>query len=78
MIKAELSYNPYLCETEVRFNGQPPRINSLIEKYQNVVLQDWINELPQIFHDEMNGYDFELEFCGTELDLAEIEGAFRF
>jgi hypothetical protein len=26
MVKAELSYNPYLQETEVKFNGRPPRI----------------------------------------------------
>lgn len=77
MIKAELSYNPYLMEIDVTFNGQPPHINSLIEKYQHIVLQDWITELPQIFHDEMNGYYFELDFSGTELDCDEITAAFR-
>lgn len=77
MIKAELSYNPYLMEIDVTFNGQPPHINSLIEKYQHIVLQDWIKELPQIFHDEMNGYYFELDFSGTELDYDEITAAFR-
>lgn len=77
MIKAELSYNPYLMEINVTFNGQPPHINSLIEKYQHIVLQDWITELPQIFHDEMNGYYFELDFSGTELDCDEITAAFR-
>ena len=38
MINAELSYNPFLMETEIRFNGQPPRVNSLVEKYQNMNL----------------------------------------
>ena len=42
MIKTELSYNPYLMEIDMRFNGQPPRINSLIEKYQNIMLQAFI------------------------------------
>ena len=32
---AELTYNPYLLHTSVKFNGQTPRVNSLIEKYQN-------------------------------------------
>ena len=62
MVRAELIYNPYLLETEVRFNGNPPRINSLVEKYKGEKLQTWISEIPSIFYDEMNGYDFELEF----------------
>ena len=65
MINAELSYNPYLMETKIRFNGQPPRINSLVEKYQNMSLQSWISRIPKIFYDEMNGYYFELDFSGT-------------
>ena len=76
MVKAELSYNPYTLETDIRFNGQPPRINSLVEKYQSETLQDWIKELPRIFHDEMNGYDFELEFSGTARDFDELKRAF--
>lgn len=76
MVKAELSYNPYLLETEIKFNGQSPRINSLVEKYQTGTLQDWIEELPRIFHDEMNGYDFELEFSGTARDFDELKRSF--
>ena len=68
MINAELSYNPYLMETKIKFNGQPPRINSLVEKYQEMNLQSWINKIPRIFYDEMNGYYFELDFTGTQLD----------
>ena len=65
MVKANLSYNPYLVKTEIKFNNNKPRINSLVEKYQNEKLQSWIQQLPQIFHDEMNGYDFDLLFKGT-------------
>ena len=36
MVKVELEYNPYLMETVVRFDGREPRINSLVEKYQEV------------------------------------------
>ena len=32
MVNAELQHNPYLLETEVKFNGQEPKINSQIEK----------------------------------------------
>ena len=76
MVKAELIYNPYLLQTEVRFNGNPPRINSLVEKYQNEKLQTWVGKVPSIFYDEMNGYDFELDFSGTELDFEEVKKSF--
>ena len=58
MVNAKLLYNPYLPETKVQFNGQPPRINSLIEKYQDGTLQSWVSLIPRIFYDEMNGCDF--------------------
>ncbi len=77
MIKAELSYNPYLNETSVKFNDQPPRVNSLVEKYQDEILNDWIDKIPSIFHDEMNGYGFELDFSGTELDYKNLQKAFE-
>lgn len=76
MVRAELIYNPYLLETDVRFNGNPPRINSLVEKYQGEKLQTWVNDIPSIFYDEMNGYDFELDFSGTELDFEELRKSF--
>lgn len=76
MIRAELSYNPYLLETNILFNGEPPRINSLVEKYQGQKLQEWIDKIPAIFYNEMNGYDFELDFSGTELDFEELKHAF--
>lgn len=77
MIKIELEYNPYLLETKILFNGQKPRINSLVEKFANVKLQKWIKKIPKIFFDEMNGYDFEIEFSGTEVDYWELVYTFR-
>lgn len=76
MIKAELDYNPYLNETKIKFNGNDPRINSLVEKYLESKLQSWINEVPKIFHDEMNGYDFDFLFSGTELEYEELKRSF--
>jgi len=76
MVKAELLYNPYLLETQVSFNGNPPRINSLVEKYSGGKLQEWIDEVPRVFYDEMNGYDFELAFTGTDLDFEELVNSF--
>lgn len=76
MVRAELAYNPYLLETEVRFNNMSPRINSLVEKYKNEKLQTWISKVPSVFYDEMNGYYFELDFSGTNLDFEELKKSF--
>ncbi|MDD5792041.1 MAG: hypothetical protein PUD22_05640 [Erysipelotrichaceae bacterium] len=76
MAKVELGYNPYLLETKVTFNGNEPRINSLIEKYRSSSLYEWINKMPTILHDEMNGFDFELDFSGTEKDFIRIKDVF--
>lgn len=76
MVKAELSYNPYLLETSIKFNGRKPRINSLVEKYHQNVLQSWVSRIPSIFYDEMNGYDFELDFSGTKSDCEDVKTAF--
>ena len=76
MVTAELEHNPYLKETTVSFNNKPPRINSQIEKYADKPLKDWVSKVPKIFHDEMNGYDFDLLFTGTEPDFVELQQAF--
>ena len=76
MITAELNHNPYLLLTAVRFNGQPPRINSQVEKYESVMLKDWISKVPGIYHDEMNGYDFDLYFTGTKSDFESLRAVF--
>lgn len=77
MVTAELHYNPYLSETEIKFNGRMPHVNSLIYKYQDCCLEDWITRLPAVFRDEMNGYYFHLKFWGTYLDYNELRAAFR-
>lgn len=76
MITAELKHNPYLLETEVKFNGQSPKINSQIEKYENQILSEWVKAVPGIFYDEMNGYDFDLFFSGTKYDFQKLKQAF--
>ena len=77
MLKVKLAYNPYLMQTDVEFNERKPRVNSLVEKYKDKKLQDWIREIPGIFYNEMNGYDFELEFSGTKMDFNQVEKSFR-
>ena len=77
MVNAELQHNPYLLETEVKFNGQEPKINSQIEKFENKLLADWVRDIPRMFYDEMNGYDFDLFFSGTEYDFQKLFDALK-
>ena len=77
MVYAELMHNPYLLKTKVCFNGQGPKINSQIEKYENQTLKNWVDLVPGIFYDEMNGYDFDFNFTGTKSDFEEVQKAFK-
>ncbi len=77
MVKVNLDYNPYLMTFNMLFNGKKPRINSLVEKYEKYPLQMWVREVPQMLYDEMNGYDFDFEFVGTELDYEDIIKSFK-
>lgn len=73
MVKVELKYNPYVLETKVYFNGQLPKINSQIEKFENKRLFVWSDRLLDILYSEMNGYDFDLDFSGTKADYEKIK-----
>nr|WP_296193836.1 hypothetical protein [uncultured Anaerobutyricum sp.] len=60
----------------MKFNGQEPKINSQIEKFENKLLADWVRDVPRMFYDEMNGYDFDLFFSGTEYDFQKLQQTF--
>lgn len=77
MVKVNLEYNPYLMNFKAKFNDKEPRINSLIEKYEKMPLQTWIKDVPHILYDEMNGYDFDLEFIGPNLEYEDIVKSFE-
>ena len=75
--RVELSNNPYLRKTEIRFKDKLPKRNSHVTQYLHDPLSSWIRKVPSIFHDEMNGYDFRLDFKGTVLDFEELKKAFQ-
>lgn len=76
MITAELTHNPYVSRTTARFNGREPKVNSAIEKFEGRPLVDWAYEIPTTFHDEMNGFDFDFYFSGTDADYEKVLEAF--
>lgn len=77
MVKAELIHNPYLQKTTAVFNGQSPNINCELEKYETLPLSDWVSHIPSLFYNEMNGYDFDLDFVGTKHDFEIVKEAFK-
>ena len=77
LIKVEFEYNPYIMDYSIKFNGVEPRINSMIEQYLKEPLQVWVKEIPSIFYNEMNGYDFVVEFTGTRMDYEKVINAFK-
>lgn len=76
MVKVNLEYNPYIMDFKAKFNGKEPHINSSVERYARTPLQMWINDLPHMLYDEMNGYDFDLEFIGPDLEYDDIVASF--
>lgn len=77
MVTAELKHNPYLQKTSAKFNGHNPRINCELENYEMLPLADWVDFIPTLFYNEMNGFDFDLDFVGTKHDFEIIKAAFR-
>ena len=65
-------------EFKAKFNGKEPHINSLVEKYNKTPLQIWINDIPHMLYDEMNGYDFDLEFIGPDLEYDDLISSFKY
>lgn len=79
MKKIFIKYNPYKLETKITVEGQQLAENSkLREKGESGSrLQEWVEELPGIFMDELNDRDFEVTFHGTILDYEDVVDAFQ-
>ncbi len=77
VILAKIGYNPYTRRLDVEFNNEKPMVNSLINEYYGKPLREWVDKVPEIFKDEMNGYGFILEFNGTLLDYKYLQSSFR-
>lgn len=78
MKKIFIKYNPYKIETEITVDGKRLAQNSKIgEKTgKEQRLQEYVEELPQLFIDEYNDTDFEVQFHGTLLDYEDLADAF--
>jgi len=81
-----LDYNPYLRQTIIKLNDKDPKNHdktmdikskSFIVNYQNKQLQDWMEYLPELLNYEMNGYDFNLNFRGRQVEFEQLQKIFK-
>ena len=76
MHRIDVSYNPYLLKTKVLFDGEKPGVGNNLDEFCSKRLDTWINKMPKIFYDEMNGFGFVVSFSGTERDYKKMKEAF--
>ena len=78
MKKVFIKYNPYKLETEFKVDGKQLARNSVIgDKISSGSrLQEWVEELPELLHEECNDEEFDITFHGTLLDYEDLNEVF--
>jgi GTPase Era involved in 16S rRNA processing len=66
-----IKYNPFKVETEITIDEKAPRENSALN-VKGRRLQEWIEDLPCILHEEENSDQFKLTFHGTVPDHEDV------
>lgn len=78
MAQLYVKYNPYRLETQIRVNGKEiERDSTLYKVVKGKRLQEWVGRFPEMIRDEFNTVNFDIEFCGTDLDWDDFEDAFQ-
>ena len=78
MAQVYVKYNPYRLSTWIEVNGREIETDSMLYKLvKGKRLQEWIGEFPEMLTKELNTVDFEIEFCGMDLDWDDFEDAFQ-
>ena len=82
MAQVYVKYNPYKLSTLIEVNGREIETDSTLYKLvkgekEGKRLQEWIGEFPEMLTKELNTVDFEIEFCGMDLDWDDFEDAFQ-
>ena len=71
-----IKYNPYLVNTQITIDGKNPKPNSALNVGKKR-LQEWVEQLPQIIHDEYRDSNISVEFTGMTSDYEDIKTAFE-
>lgn len=78
MAQVYVKYNPYRLTTLIRVNGKEIETDSTLYKVvKGKRLQEWIGDFPKMLSDELNTVDFDIEFCGMDLDWDDFEDVFQ-
>lgn len=78
MAQVYVKYNPYRLSTLIKVNGKEIETDSTLYKVvKGKRLQEWVGDFPKMLRDELNTVDFEIEFCGMDLDWDDFEDAFQ-
>lgn len=78
MAQVYVKYNPYRLSTLIQVNGIEIETDSTLYKVvKGKRLQEWVGDFPKMLRDELNTVDFDIEFCGMDLDWDDFEDAFQ-
>lgn len=75
MKKVYVKYNPYNLQTQVLVDGKAPKSNSRLN-FENLRLQEWVDDFPKILVEEYNDRSAAVEFVGTSADFDDIKASF--
>ena len=77
MTQVYVKYNPYRLEASMKVNGRDVSTDSILYKLtKGKRLQEWAGNFPKMLREELNTVDFDLEFCGMDLDWDDFKDAF--
>lgn len=78
MAQVNVKYNPYRLRTEIEINGREVEKDSTLYKLvKGKRLQEWISKFPKMLVEELNSIDFDIRFCGMDLDWDDFCDAFK-
>ncbi len=67
-----IKHNPYRLITDITIDGEQPEQNSRL-LFGEKRLQEWVEDLPKILHEEYNSKEFKIIFHGTTLDYEDVQ-----
>ena len=77
MTQVYVKYNPYRLLTFIKINDKEVKSDSTLYKMINGKrLQEWISLFPRKLANEVIDVNFEITFCGMELDFEDFKEAF--
>lgn len=77
MQHVSIMHNPYKLISTIEVNGEQPKRDSKLIQFLTQRFQLWVDKIPDLLSEEYNDDEFEITFCGTELDYQDLLAAAR-